>query len=126
MTKACGSSFVVDARREFTLNTAFVLPTKAWQIWQKINSWNTWRMLGTGCTDAGVRKYVPQLTQLEYLDVAKIPITNETAALFAQLPRLKLVHLSRLDYPAKYDLSDAVREIKAALPKCNINYWPPK
>jgi hypothetical protein len=83
-------------------------------------------LLGTGCTDNGVRKYIPQLTQLEYLDVAKIPITNDTALLFQHLLRLKLVHLSRQGYPTAFDLGDAVRQIKAALPKCDVNYWPPR
>jgi hypothetical protein len=52
-------------------------------------------LIGTSCSDAGLREYVPQFKRLTYLDVGGIPITNETAKRFAGLKRLRMLHLTR-------------------------------
>jgi hypothetical protein len=82
-------------------------------------------LMGTSCTDEGIRMYVPKFTRLVYLDVAGIPITNETAKEFRHLKNLKMLHLSRTEERTPHDLSEAVQVLKKELPGCRINYWPP-
>ena len=82
-------------------------------------------LLATCCTDSGVQSHIPSLTKLQRLDLAGIPITNDTAKRLCQLKDLNFVHLGRVGHRAKFDLSDAVASIKATLPKCTVNYWGP-
>lgn len=83
-------------------------------------------LMATSCTDEGVCKVVPKLSRLTYLDVAGIPVTNETAMHFCDLPNLTMLHLSRVGHRAAHDLSGAVAAVKARLPNCRINYWGPE
>lgn len=83
-------------------------------------------LMGARCSDEGVRRHVPGLRHLAYLDVSGIEITNATAREFQRLANLQMLHLSRVGQPAMHDLSDAVRLLKQELPGCRINYWPPE
>jgi len=80
---------------------------------------------GTQCTDEGVRQVIPRFDRLVMLDVAGIPITNETAKEFRHLKNLKVLHLSRKDHRTPHDLSESVQLLKKELPGCQINYLPP-
>lgn len=82
-------------------------------------------LLATRCSDDGVRKHIPNLTKLAYLDIAGIPVTSETASELCHLQNLSMVHLGRVGYPAAHDLGDAVESIKEQLPNCQVNDWPP-
>ena len=82
-------------------------------------------LLATGCSDKGIGENIPKLTKLQYLDLAGVPITNDTATLLCQLDDLNFVHLGRVGHRAKFDLSSAVASLRSARPTCTVNYWAP-
>ena len=82
-------------------------------------------LLATECSDSGIEENIPKLTKLQYIDLAGVPITNDTATLLCQLSDLNFVHLGRVGHRAKFDLSGAVASIKSTLPTCTVNYWAP-